>query len=235
MDEYDEEDEDDGSGDIELDKADDSNASHDENDEDDEDDEDDEGDEDDEDEDVDDDDNDDDDEAVDDEDEIMDREGMRMLSAPETRSALIYLDTVLDRENSHRNSTNATFTSRTSNQHQHHHHHLNHHNHRPNKPKVTVLRCGSCHNDICLKSLIRSDNFYGNSGPAYFVKKVINIKLGKLETKTMRTGNYDVKSTYCIQCNSNLGWTYIRAEDPKETYKEKQFVIERNLLEEFKC
>ncbi|ODV88082.1 hypothetical protein CANARDRAFT_26242 [[Candida] arabinofermentans NRRL YB-2248] len=98
---------------------------------------------------------------------------------------------------------------------------------------LKILRCKQCHNHICLNTLIISDNFYGNSGPAFFVSKVLNIKLcPSREFKKMRTGRYEIKLIGCKQCGSNLGWKYLYSEDDKEKYKEGRYVIERNLLEE---
>ncbi|QPG75489.1 hypothetical protein FOA43_002844 [Brettanomyces nanus] len=96
-----------------------------------------------------------------------------------------------------------------------------------------ILRCKQCHNHICTNKLVISTNFYGNYGPALFVSKVLNIKLGDSEEfKKMRTGKYEVKTIYCKQCDVNLGWKYLYSEQEGEKYKEDKFVIERSLLEE---
>ncbi|GMG22707.1 unnamed protein product [Ambrosiozyma monospora] len=104
------------------------------------------------------------------------------------------------------------------------------------EPKLKVLRCQQCHSQICLSSKILSDNFYGNKGPAWFVSGVINCKFvdpsAAADTKRFKTGNYKVKSICCQQCEVTLGWKYLLSEDDSEKYKEGNFVIERNLLEQ---
>ncbi|KAH3660085.1 hypothetical protein OGAPHI_007290 [Ogataea philodendri] len=96
-----------------------------------------------------------------------------------------------------------------------------------------ILRCKQCHNHICLTSLIISDNFTGSLGAAFFVSKVLNVKLSKTrDFKRMKTGRYEVKGISCKQCDSTLGWKYLYSEEDKEKYKEGRFVVERKLLEE---
>ncbi|KAG7837367.1 hypothetical protein KL941_000551 [Ogataea angusta] len=102
-----------------------------------------------------------------------------------------------------------------------------------NYPSTRILRCRQCHNHICLSSLIISDNFNGSLGPAYFVSKVLNVKLAKArEFKRMKTGRYEVKVIDCKQCDCSIGWKYLYSEEDKEKYKEGRFVVERALLEE---
>lgn len=99
----------------------------------------------------------------------------------------------------------------------------------------SIYRCKSCSSDICHSSLINSKDFWGNNGLAYFVDNVINVRLDDQEVmKIMRTGEYGIKAIYCIQCNINLGWKYITSVSVHERYKVGKFVIEMNLLDDYK-
>ncbi|CDK28839.1 unnamed protein product [Kuraishia capsulata CBS 1993] len=77
-----------------------------------------------------------------------------------------------------------------------------------------------------------SENFYGSTGPAYYVSRVINCDLLKPEVKTMRTGKYTIRSLTCKQCGVDMGWKYIHSDNFKEKYKEGNYVIELGFLEQ---
>lgn len=107
----------------------------------------------------------------------------------------------------------------------------------PNSQDLTdrpnILRCNGCHNQISLNKFVISTNFYGNYGPALFVSDVLNVKLSDDKSfQRMRTGRYVVKTIYCRQCQTNIGWKYLFSEEDGEKYKEGRFVIERTQLEE---
>ncbi|VUG20444.1 DEBR0S8_01882g1_1 [Brettanomyces bruxellensis] len=66
-----------------------------------------------------------------------------------------------------------------------------------------------------------------------FVSDVLNVKLSDDKSfQRMRTGRYVVKTIYCRQCQTNIGWKYLFSEEDGEKYKEGRFVIERTQLEE---
>ena len=101
--------------------------------------------------------------------------------------------------------------------------------------RPVIYRCKSCYCDICISSLIISKDFWGNKGEAYFVKDVLNVREDAKEVmKHMRTGQYGVKSIYCVQCDTVIGWKYITSIEPVEKYKVGKYVIEKNLLKTYK-
>jgi hypothetical protein len=55
----------------------------------------------------------------------------------------------------------------------------------------------------------------------------MNVVLGRREEKTLISGIYTVASIYCSKCGQELGWHYLRAHDPKNRYKEGNFIIEK--------
>lgn len=55
----------------------------------------------------------------------------------------------------------------------------------------------------------------------------MNIALGRREDRQMITGVYTIADVYCRNCGEALGWMYLRASDPKQKYKEGNFVLEK--------
>ena len=90
-----------------------------------------------------------------------------------------------------------------------------------------IYVCSKCNTHLSAKNELISKNFYGHHGTAYLFNKVINIKQGILEDRTMRTGLHTVCDIYCIYCQAILGWKYERAYENSEKYKEGKYILER--------
>lgn len=94
-----------------------------------------------------------------------------------------------------------------------------------------IYRCQSCYSDVCHSSLVISKDFWGNKGRAYFVKGVLNVKEDDHEVmRSMRTGDYAIKSIFCVQCDVIIGWKYVSSVKTTERYKVNKYVIEEKLL-----
>ena len=46
----------------------------------------------------------------------------------------------------------------------------------------------------------------------------------------MMTGKHVVADLYCVQCAVVIGWTYLKAYEKDQKYKEGKFIIERAFL-----
>ena len=46
----------------------------------------------------------------------------------------------------------------------------------------------------------------------------------------MTTGRHIVRDIKCRQCQQNVGWTYDKAFEQSEKYKEGKFILEAELL-----
>lgn len=94
-----------------------------------------------------------------------------------------------------------------------------------------IIVCNECSSHLCLSSLVLLDKFWGSSGEAYLVDKLINIQPDGMDQETkMKTGVYLINKISCQQCFTNLGWLYKKLYSYSESYKEGKFVIEKKFI-----
>lgn len=73
-------------------------------------------------------------------------------------------------------------------------------------------------------------SFRGQHGKAFLFDKVVNVIPGETEERSMTTGRHIVRDIKCRQCQQNVGWTYDKAFEESEKYKEGKFILEAELL-----
>ena len=73
-------------------------------------------------------------------------------------------------------------------------------------------------------------SFRGQHGKAFLFDKVVNVIPGETEERNMTTGRHIVRDIKCRQCQQNVGWTYDKAFEQSEKYKEGKFILEAELL-----
>jgi len=73
--------------------------------------------------------------------------------------------------------------------------------------------------------LILSNLFF--LGRAYLIDNCVNYKRGTAEDRRLMTGLHQVADVHCIHCDHVIGWTYLKAYDHGQKYKEGKFVIEK--------
>ena len=62
---------------------------------------------------------------------------------------------------------------------------------------------------------------------AFLIDKVCNISVDETELdRFMTTGRHIVRSLCCAACQYVCGWTYVKAYELEQKYKEGKFVIE---------
>ncbi|KAI9245745.1 yippee zinc-binding/DNA-binding /Mis18, centromere assembly-domain-containing protein [Sporodiniella umbellata] len=99
-----------------------------------------------------------------------------------------------------------------------------------------LFTCHVCHAHLLEQNSIISRNFQGQTGPAYLVDQVINVKLGTKEERMMLTGIHTIADINCNQCQIRLGWKYLRALEEPQKYKEGKFIIEQSkVTKEVEC
>ena len=59
----------------------------------------------------------------------------------------------------------------------------------------------------------------------------MNIAEGDPEERNMMTGLHVVKDIMCVQCETTLGWKYVKAYPEDQKYKVGKFILEAELLE----
>ena len=50
----------------------------------------------------------------------------------------------------------------------------------------------------------------------------------------MATGLHTVSDIYCFNCTTYLGWTYVKAYEEDQKYKEGKFILEKQMIKEVK-
>lgn len=78
--------------------------------------------------------------------------------------------------------------------------------------------CSLIHIVICLIYTI---------GRAYLFDQCVNIVTGPPEDRILITGLHSVCDINCKRCNTLVGWTYAKAYEPSQKYKEGKFIIEK--------
>ncbi|KAI0134577.1 yippee zinc-binding/DNA-binding /Mis18, centromere assembly-domain-containing protein [Xylariales sp. AK1849] len=101
-----------------------------------------------------------------------------------------------------------------------------------------TLRCSTCSTDLAFTSQIVSKGFTGRYGRAYLVSppedsimtrdasNLINIKVGRSETRALVTGSHIVADITCVICHTKVGWKYVDAKEESQKYKVGKFILE---------
>lgn len=64
-------------------------------------------------------------------------------------------------------------------------------------------------------------------GRAYLFDQCVNITIGPAEDRLLMTGLHSVSDIYCKRCKGIVGWTYAKAYESSQKYKEGKFIIEK--------
>ncbi|KAK5628787.1 hypothetical protein RRF57_004502 [Xylaria bambusicola] len=113
---------------------------------------------------------------------------------------------------------------------------------RHDAPKLTrtrpdTIRCSTCGTDFAFYSQVVSKGFTGRYGRAYLVSppddpsqeagsSLMNIKVGKPESRMLSTGTHVVSDIQCAICRAKIGWKYIDAKAESQKYKIGKFILE---------
>jgi len=90
-----------------------------------------------------------------------------------------------------------------------------------------IYTCGQCRTHLTSHDDIISKSFHGRHGRAYLFDQCVNIVTGPPEDRILITGLHSVCDINCKRCNTLVGWTYSRAYEPSQRYKEGKFIIEK--------
>ncbi|KAI1389518.1 yippee-domain-containing protein [Hypoxylon trugodes] len=107
------------------------------------------------------------------------------------------------------------------------------------RTQPNTIRCYTCASDFAFTSQIVSKGFTGRYGRAFLVsppeqppqrgaktRDLINIKVGKSETRVLVTGSHVVADITCAVCHAKVGWKYIDAKEESQKYKVGKFILE---------
>eukprot|EP00571_Detonula_confervacea_P010249 CAMPEP_0172298542 /NCGR_PEP_ID=MMETSP1058-20130122/1149_1 /TAXON_ID=83371 /ORGANISM="Detonula confervacea, Strain CCMP 353" /LENGTH=214 /DNA_ID=CAMNT_0013007819 /DNA_START=105 /DNA_END=745 /DNA_ORIENTATION=- len=90
-----------------------------------------------------------------------------------------------------------------------------------------VYTCGNCRTHLTSHDDIISKSFHGRHGRAYLFDQCVNITTGRAEDRDLITGLHSVSDIFCKRCQTLVGWTYAKAYEASQKYKEGKFIIEK--------
>lgn len=77
---------------------------------------------------------------------------------------------------------------------------------------------------------IVSKAFSGREGKAYLFHTCLNARIGAPEERQLLTGMHTVADVRCGCCGALVGWTYLRAFEASQKYKEGRFILEEGAV-----
>jgi len=90
-----------------------------------------------------------------------------------------------------------------------------------------IYTCGECRTHLTSHDEIISKSFHGRHGRAYLFDQCVNYTVGTAEDRRLITGLHSVCDIFCKRCKTLIGWTYAKAYEPHQKYKEGKFIIEK--------
>ena len=64
-------------------------------------------------------------------------------------------------------------------------------------------------------------------GRAYLFDNCVNVTIGPAQERTLMTGLHSVCDIFCKRCKTLVGWTYKKAYEQSQKYKEGKFIVEK--------
>ncbi|KAI5292373.1 hypothetical protein KEM52_006406 [Ascosphaera acerosa] len=93
-----------------------------------------------------------------------------------------------------------------------------------------IYGCASCGTHLADHDDIISRSFHGQHGKALLFDTVVNVTHLSPVERTMTTGRHIVRDIECAQCRQVVGWTYDKAYEQSEKYKEGKYILEETLI-----
>jgi hypothetical protein len=97
---------------------------------------------------------------------------------------------------------------------------------------TTLYSCAHCRTHLTSHHDIISKSFHGRHGRAFLFDSCVNVVLGPAEDRVLITGLHSVCDIHCKRCDHLVGWTYQRAYEHSQKYKEGKFIVEKIHLHE---
>lgn len=64
-------------------------------------------------------------------------------------------------------------------------------------------------------------------GRAFLFDHCVNVDMGHAEERPLMTGLHSVCDIFCKRCKRLVGWTYLKAYESSQKYKEGKFILEK--------
>jgi len=90
-----------------------------------------------------------------------------------------------------------------------------------------IYTCAQCRTHLTSHDEIISKSFHGRHGRAFLFDHCVNVRIGPAEDRLLITGLHSVNDIFCKRCKNMVGWTYSRAYESSQKYKEGKFIVEK--------
>eukprot|EP00546_Thalassionema_frauenfeldii_P003301 CAMPEP_0178932742 /NCGR_PEP_ID=MMETSP0786-20121207/22819_1 /TAXON_ID=186022 /ORGANISM="Thalassionema frauenfeldii, Strain CCMP 1798" /LENGTH=270 /DNA_ID=CAMNT_0020610133 /DNA_START=497 /DNA_END=1306 /DNA_ORIENTATION=- len=90
-----------------------------------------------------------------------------------------------------------------------------------------IYTCAQCRTHLTSHDDIISKSFHGRHGRAYLFDQCVNVVIGPAEDRLLITGLHSVCDMFCKRCKGMVGWTYAKAYEASQKYKEGKYIIEK--------
>jgi Yippee zinc-binding/DNA-binding /Mis18, centromere assembly len=90
-----------------------------------------------------------------------------------------------------------------------------------------VYTCAQCRTHLTSHDDIISKSFHGRHGRAYLFDQCVNVNMGPSDDRRLITGLHTVCDLFCRRCKTLVGWTYLKAYEASQKYKEGKYIIEK--------
>ncbi|GAX20179.1 hypothetical protein FisN_12Hh024 [Fistulifera solaris] len=94
----------------------------------------------------------------------------------------------------------------------------------------SIYACSECGTHLSSHDDIISKSFHGRHGRAFLLENCVNVNIGPAEDRHLLTGLHSVCDLFCKRCDTLVGWTYKKAYERSQKYKEGKFIIEKIYL-----
>lgn len=92
--------------------------------------------------------------------------------------------------------------------------------------------CSSCSLEVGMQSDIIWEGYMGANKSAYLFSKVSNlVPSAEPREQQLSTGHFLLRDVRCKSCSAAFGWTYIKAWNQDQKYKEGTTIVQRSLLQ----
>lgn len=90
-----------------------------------------------------------------------------------------------------------------------------------------IYACAQCRTHLTSHDEIISKSFHGRHGRAYLFDNCVNVSIGPAEDRLLITGLHSVCDIFCKRCKTMVGWTYAKAYEASQKYKEGKYIVEK--------
>jgi len=90
-----------------------------------------------------------------------------------------------------------------------------------------IYVCRKCDTHLAKYDDRVSKSYHSGDDPAFLFDNVVNVSCGQPTQRKFMSGHYTVAAVACKECQTELGWKYLKAEAKQNRFKERKLVLEK--------